>query len=720
MQFYPFFINCTKSHAAVWRQLRESLAGFRKPRAARVTRTAGATQAMRYTPWMRAMKWIGITLGALVVLIAALLASVAAFVNPNDYKPRIEQLASNATGREVSLPGAIHLSVFPWIALKLGPATLGNPPGFSQRPFASVRSVSLRVKLLPLLLHRRLEIGRIEIDGLDLLLERNAAGRGNWQGFGTSSNAANPPNAAGEGLGALPQLAGITLADGRIRYGALAADHVDLEVGHLGPGLEVPVKLSLDLTMHPGASVFPIAANFDFTPDAALRRFRFATLTLHGTLPAKTPGAAATWDFSAPGSSLDLGAQGAAVPRFTLHLADARVTGDLHATRLLTAPRFAGALHLDPLSLREWADHLGVTLPRTRDAKALTRVAASTDFAYSASTIRLSNFDWQLDDTDVRGSAAITGLATRAATFDISANRIDLDRYMSPDSAQASAPARAAPTSDPLRGLTLDGRLAIGNLRVAGLQLSQVRIGVSARGGVLTLAPANAALYGGNATGQVTIDDRTAIRGLRVTESLVGVDVARLLQDFAKTRRLSGRGNLSATLTAHGRGTNELLRSLSGHVAANVTGGAIEGIDLWSDVNHAIELWQHHTLSTASGSGRTTFDALSASANLVDGIATTKDLTISSRNLRVTGEGTTNLPTRAIDYRLRVRLLSSPTVGGSALADVPVAVTGTLTAPKVSPDIEGLAKARFGRQLRQRGDALKKKLEEKLKSLLGH
>ncbi len=683
-------------------------------------RSPGLAGAMRYTSSMRAMKWIGITLGALVVLIAALLASVVAFVNPNDYKPQIEQLAFRATGRELSLPGAIHLSVFPWIALKLGPATLGNPPGFGNQPFAAVRRVSLRVKLLPLLLHHRLQIGRVEIDGLDLLLERNATGQGNWQGLGGAANAANPPGATEGGLGALPQLAGITLADGRIRYGALVADHVDLDVGHLGPGVEVPVKLSLDLATHAGAPAFPIAANFDFTPGAALRRFRFATLTLHGKLPPRTPGAAAAWDFSAPGSSLDLRAQSADIPRFTLHLADARVTGHLRASQLLGTPQVAGGLHLDPLSLREWFDHLGLKLPRTRDAKALTRFAVTTDFAYSAPSVRLSNLRCQLDDTAVRGRALVTNLTTHATTFDLNVDRIDLGRYLSPDSATAPAAGAPAPASDPLKGLNLAGRLAIGDLRVAGLELSQVRIGIAAGGGILRLAPANAALYGGRATGHVTIDDSASIPGVRVTESLAGVDVARLLQDFTKTHRLSGRGNLSATVTARGRGTNAMLRSLSGHVAANVTGGALEGIDLWADVNHALALWQHHTLPTNSGSGRTAFDALSASATIVDGIATTKDLTIVSRSLRVTGAGTTNLPTRAIDYRLQVKLLSSPSARAPTLADVPVAVTGTLTAPKVSPDIEGLAKAQFGRQLRQRGDALKKKLEEKLKSLLGH
>ncbi len=673
-----------------------------------------------YTAPMRAMKWIGITLGALIVVVVAVLGSIAAFVNPNDYKPQIEQFVAQSTGRELSLPGAIHLAVFPWIALKLGSATLGNPPNFGNAPFASVRGASLRVELLPLLLHRRLVIGHVEIDGLDLRLERNAAGQGNWQGFGTSSGAAGAPGVTGGAFDELPQLAGITLTDGRVRYGALVADHIDLDVGHVGPGVEVPVKLALSLATHAGAAPLPIAANFDFTPDATLRRLRFATLALHGHLAPRLPGTAVDWDFTAPGSSIDLRAGSADIPQFTLHCANARVTGHLRATGISTSPRVVGGLRLDPLSLREWFDRLGVKLPRTRDAKALTRIAMTTDFAYSAPAIRLSALDLQIDDSDVRGTATITNPATHAATFDLDVNRIDLDRYLSPEAASPPPATATVAASDPLKGLNLHGSLTIGDLGVAGLALTRVHIGVAAGGGILTLAPANAALYGGSATGRVTIDDRTAVRGTQVSLDLAGVDVARLLQDFAKTRRLSGRADLRMNVTTRGEGTNAMLRSLDGHVAANVTGGALEGVDLWSDVDHAIELWRHHTLSTSSGSGRTPFDALSASATLVDGVATTKDLVISSRNLRVTGAGTTNLPTRAIAYRLQVRLLGSATTSAPPLADVPVTVTGTLAAPKFSPDIAGLAKVQLGQQLRRRGDALKKKLEEKLKRLLGH
>src|SRR6201993_2131121 len=129
---------------------------------------------------MRILKLLAIALAGLLALLAIVLLAVRAFVDPNDYKDRIARAVRNSTGRELALPGEIRLSVFPGIALELGPASLGNPPGFGEEPFAAVKHAALRVRLLPLL-RKQVEIGRVEIDGLDLRLGKNAAGRGNWQ-----------------------------------------------------------------------------------------------------------------------------------------------------------------------------------------------------------------------------------------------------------------------------------------------------------------------------------------------------------------------------------------------------------------------------------------------------------------------------------------------------------------------------------------------------------
>src|SRR6266700_7967849 len=86
---------------------------------------------------MRTAKYLSIAVGAVIALIALALLAVRLFVDPNDYKPRIAAAVKNATGRELKLDGAIKLSVFPWIAMELGPASLGNPAGFPEQPFVS-------------------------------------------------------------------------------------------------------------------------------------------------------------------------------------------------------------------------------------------------------------------------------------------------------------------------------------------------------------------------------------------------------------------------------------------------------------------------------------------------------------------------------------------------------------------------------------------------------
>ena len=68
-------------------------------------------------------------IGAIVIISALVVAYIAATFDPNDYKPRIEQVVHNQTGREFAIEGDIDLSVFPWLGIETGPAVLDEAPG---------------------------------------------------------------------------------------------------------------------------------------------------------------------------------------------------------------------------------------------------------------------------------------------------------------------------------------------------------------------------------------------------------------------------------------------------------------------------------------------------------------------------------------------------------------------------------------------------------------
>lgn len=562
---------------------------------------------------MRALRIIGIVVGCIVAVLVAATIAIHLLVNPNDYKGRIEAAVKNSTGRELSLPGNISLSVFPWIAVKLGPASLGNPPGFpSSQPFASLQRASLRVRLLPLLLHRQLEVGRIEIDGLDLRLLKNARGRGNWQMPASPAGSTRSSSASSTSLGAI---AGIIVKQSRVSYQDMAADQVSVDIGRVARGAQVPVSWNLDLATSPAAKPMHIAG------------------------------------------------------RATLE--------------------------------------------------------------YGANSAHLSGLDTRIDQSTLRGSAAVTNLTTGAMTFDLTLDHIDLDRYLpttSPKAPAQSARPRTAPGAQPtelptsaLKTLQLNGKLAIGSAILHGIKLAQVAVGLAADEGLLRITPATAKLYGGDFAGNVTLDARGAVPTLALEEKLTGVAVQPLLVDFAKFNRLSGRGTVAMDLTARGHTTDAMLASLDGHAAMNLANGAVSGIDLWSTVNTVVALAQRHTLAGARTGGSTKFETFKASADFTNGVASTKDLSIASGDLRVTGQGTTNLVTGAIGYHLLATILKGPAAAGKqpgSLASIPLLVSGTMTSPSVRPDEQAMVKSLARRQLQKNKGAIENKLKGLLKGLI--
>ncbi|MET0292923.1 MAG: AsmA family protein [Steroidobacteraceae bacterium] len=669
---------------------------------------------------MRALKLVGVVLGGLIALLALAAIGIWLFVDPNDYKDRIAAAVRDSTGRELELTGDIGLTIFPWVGLTLGPATLGNPPGFGTEPFAVVQKASLRVKLLPLL-SSRLEIGRIEIDGLDLRLRQNAEGKGNWT-FGESASE-TPSSGPSRPI----DLAGVVIKDSRFSFDDLAAQNLNVEVGRVAPGASIPVSLKLDLVTAKGASPMPVAARFDLTMDLDHDRYQLEKLALEGTLAIDGAKAPVRWAFSSPQTALDLAAQTLASTAFEAKLASAEVGGHVAATKLIDAPVFTGDFTLQSVSPKALLPELGIDAPVTRDSKVFGSLAASGQFRYEGDEVATEALTVKLDDSSLRGRFGFD-LETGGMTFDLALDAIDADRYLPPPTAPAAAPASAKSEPfelpvDVLRNLAARGNLAIGKLKVVDVHLSSVAVGIDARDGLTRIAPAQAQLYGGQYSGEVAIDTRPTAPKLTLQQSMNGLDIAQFMTDFMDVKRLSGRGNVTANVTASGRNSDALMKTLNGKVTMNLANGAVEGVDLWYAIAQAQSLIQKRTLAGGTNAGRTAFETFRSSANIVDGVATTDDLAIASQQLRVAGKGTSNLVTQAIDYQVTTTILKAPPgaegdIAGLTLASIPVNITGTFENPKVRPDLEGLAKARLKQEVDKQKDKLEEKVRDKVEDKL--
>src|SRR5512146_107375 len=128
----------------------------------------------------RAVRYLLYGVGAVVVLLLAVIAAVAVLVEPDDYRDEIAAAVRKATGRELVLGGPLGLGLFPCCSLSVTDASLGNPPGFPDAPFVAVRSAALGFRIWPLLTERRLSVHQVTITGLEANLLTDAAGRNNW------------------------------------------------------------------------------------------------------------------------------------------------------------------------------------------------------------------------------------------------------------------------------------------------------------------------------------------------------------------------------------------------------------------------------------------------------------------------------------------------------------------------------------------------------------
>ncbi len=662
---------------------------------------------------MKAARILAIVLGGLLGMFVLLLLSVWLFVNPNTYKPRIVAGVKAATGRDLRLPGDIKLSVFPWVALELGPASLGNPPGFGEQPLVSIQHASVRVKLLPLL-SKQLQVGEVQIDGLDLRLLKNAAGKGNWEGFGSTGDSRGQVGSAGRSRENLQGIDGLKLTKARLSYGQFTLENVNLDMAAFTDKRLVPAALHIEANRGVAGEHVTLDAKLKFSIDSGAQRYHVADLTLDAAANRAGSPPPVVLKLSAPALDVDLLAQTLSAPALSAQIAGAQIGASVQGTQLLDAMQLNGHFTLALMALHDVLSQLGVATPATRDPKALSSLAVTGDYAYGQNALHLEKLQATLDQTQLQGRIAVTDLDTDALSFALDADKIELDRYLPPSTSAGeskSAPVPAIASSDS-KPLLAEGTVRVGELRLPPLDLTHVEVTLAARDQLVHLFPLKAQLFGGQYAGDVTLDDRGAVPSLSMNEHLSGVDVGRLAAVATQKLHVSGHGNINIKATGHGAGAAAILRTLDGQFDTNVADGAVEGVDLGYEIERAEALLHRQAPATGQSTKRTRFNSMRMSAQLQSGVATTRDLLIDSSALKITGQGSANLVSESIDFSLLADLLRS---AGTTAMRIPMKVTGTMAAPTVRPDLEAFAKGQLQQKVQ---DALKGKLPDKLPGAL--
>jgi AsmA protein len=261
----------------------------------------------------------------------------------------------------------------------------------------------------------------------------------------------------------------------------------------------------------------------------------------------------------------------------------------------------------------------------------------------------------------------------------------------------AASTATAAP-KDSLRDLNLAGTIKVGKLKVAKLNIADVKATLKADKGLIRLNPISARLYQGTYAGDITLDARNKVSTIALNEKLSAVQIGPLLKDLQGEEPLTGTANITAKLKGKGATQESIKETLNGKIGFQFLDGALKGVNIGKMIRDARSSLRG---GTASGDepAQTDFASITGTATVKNGLVSNRDLSAKSPLLRVTGKGTASLPQETIDYKITTTVVAtSKGQGGKGLDDlagvpIPIHVTGTFAAPSYGLDMAALGEA---------------------------
>ena len=689
--------------------------------------------------------WIrrgGLALAGLVLLLVVVAAWFVLTFDANRYKGVAVDWMKTNHDRTLVIAGPVELSVFPRLAVELSKASLSE----AGKPdvFVAIDEAGLAVDLLPLL-RGDVVIGRVKAQGVRVSYLRDAKGRSNIDDL-LKPSPDKPKPGAPQGKPVRFDVSAVDLADVRARVkddvagidGELLLKH--FKSGRLADRVEAPVELAAQFDLKKPALKGELSGNTRLWLDTGSSSL--ALRQLHAHLGLDRAGQPVVLDVDWPelsvsgdkiGGSAFSGrlSRGGAVP-VDLRFKSTAPSGNFDVVRLpgfeaqLTsnAPqrKLDGTLRGDlTLKLREASlalDKLELQA-KVEEPKSPALGLAVRGKAVASAQQSSWNVAGQLNENrfSSEGSANLAGSTPHIvaqARFDT----LDLNKLMSADEAQPQGPARPGVDApiDMSALSSVNGRFTLqaGRFVVKQYRVDNARIVATLDNGLLRLTQLQGQAWGGQLGATGFADARTNRVGMKGAAD--GVNVNALLKDVAAKDSLEGTGRVSFDLSSSGRTVNQMKSQLDGQAALQVRDGAIKGINLAKTLRQAKAALgrQQDAVQQASATEKTDFSELSASFQLADGVARSKDLDMKSPFLRLGGEGAIDVGRSRIDYLTRATVAAtSKGQDGAELAalkglTVPVRVSGPLES--VDWKIEWSAVAR---------DAVTRELKDRLGEKLG-
>lgn len=371
-----------------------------------------------------------------------------------------------------------------------------------------------------------------------------------------------------------------------------------------------------------------------------------------------------------------------------LSLPGAGISADAALRDLYSSPLIEAALDVSLDRPRRTAEALGFSLPAMEDPAAFNKARIRTRLKMRNNDISFGDIKGSVDSTSFSGSAQWRATPRPQFRADIKLDQLDLDAYLPagrPEEEKKNTASGLLPL-DFLKTHELNMMFRAARLDLFSTPLRQLTLPLTLSDGLLNIGDVRASLSGGG-TLRGAFQGRLAGSPMALDSRLqllwTGVDALAVSRERKQDTLIAGTGNGQIKLSARLRRWSDALNLANGTWTFSIRDG------YFCSANPEKEAPKRQSADdVVQGPARTSFDLLSASGEVKQGVAESKNFLLRGPMLTVRGGGVLNLATRALSADATATLLGVP--------EIPVRISGTLDKPETSYQLIGAIAGTIG------------------------
>lgn len=590
----------------------------------------------------RIFLWLATALAAPVVLATLWIA----LFGWNWLRGPIEQMTAQRTGRVLAINGDLSLHLgWPWPRVQADSVAFANPPWAQEKQMVSADAVEISVDL-PRLLQGDLVFPTVKLLKPVVYLEQNAQGQKNWL-----------LDASQQDENARARIGQLTLDQGMLGYDA--------------PASKTHIRAELSTTAAPpGGTAAAAEPGVSFRASGHYRGLPLVAVGTGGPILALR-------DESTPYAlTVDT----------TVGRTRAKAAGTV--TGLSTHSAVDMRLALSGDSLEQLYPLLGIPAPPTH------AYAVQGQLVHSGASWRYQAFTGRIGNSDMAGTAqVVTGGKRPALSAELSSKLLDLGDLapvigVRPTTGAlaaepASAPAGVLPDvpfkMDSWTSMDADVRWQAKQIRRAkALPWDALTVHLTLRDAVLTLAPLDFGVAGGNLHAQLTLDGRAKPIQASAQVQVRKVQLSQLFPSVVLNQASIGQINGAFALSGRGNSIADMLSTGNGQVAIGIARGEVSQLMM---EKAGLHLWEILQLNMV-GDKRVTLRCALADFEVKHGVMQVDTLVFDTDVTTLLGSGRIDLAHETLDLTLTQKTkYTSPLALRS-----PIYIRGTFAKPTVGVD----------------------------------